>query len=144
MEFPVELPESSLKIAKELNIQPEDIEEHFTRGGGPGGQKINKTSSCVELHHIPTGTDVRVQKHREQSKNRISAYKLLILKVEEQIQGKESALQQKKFKIRKQKQRRSRKSKEKMLQEKHHRSEIKEQRKPIVWTTTLFCQPADA
>lgn len=132
MEFPVELPPAMLAKAAVLHIQPEDIEEHFTRGGGPGGQKINKTSSCVELHHVPTGTDVRVQKHREQSKNRISAYKLLILKIEEKVKGKESAIQQKQFKIRKQKQRRSRKSKEKMLQEKHHRSDIKEQRKPIV------------
>lgn len=132
MDFPVELPPKILAKAVELHITPEDIEEHFTRGGGPGGQKINKTTSCVELHHKPTGTDVRVQKHREQSRNRISAYKLLILKVEEQIKGKESEIQQKQFKIRKQKQRRSRKSKEKMLQEKHHRSEIKEQRKRIM------------
>lgn len=132
MDFPVELPQDILERAAELKIHPEDIEEHFTRGGGPGGQKINKTTSCVELHHTKTDTNVRVQKHREQSRNRISAYKLLILKIEEQIKGKESKIQQKQHKIRKQKQRRSRKSKEKMLEEKHHRSDIKESRKKII------------
>jgi len=132
MDFPVELPEAHLKLAQELNIKPEDIEEHFTKGGGPGGQKINKTSSCVELTHVPTETTVRVQKHREQSANRISAYKLLIDKIEEQVKGEESKRAKKIFKIRKQKQRRSRKAKERMLEDKHKKSEIKETRKRIV------------
>ena len=120
------------KAAEELKIDPEDIEEYFTKGGGPGGQKINKTSSCVELTHVPTKTIVRVQRHREQSKNRLSAYKLLIHKIEEQIKGKKSKRAKEQFKIRKQKQRRSRRAKEKMLEEKHHISEIKETRKKIV------------
>ena len=132
MDFPVDLPEPHLKLAAELSINPEDIEEHFTKGGGPGGQKINKTSSCVELTHVPTETKVRVQKHREQSANRISAYKLLIDKIEEQVKGEESKRAKKIFKIRKQKQRRSRKAKEKMLEKKHHRSDVKETRKKII------------
>ncbi|MFA7682299.1 MAG: peptide chain release factor-like protein [Candidatus Peribacteraceae bacterium] len=128
MEFPVELPSDILALAEELKIRPEDIEEHFTKGGGPGGQKINKTSSCVELTHMPTKTIVRVQRHREQSRNRISAYKLLIRKIEEQKKGAESKRAQAIFKIKKQKQRRSRRSKEKTLEEKHHHSTIKDQR----------------
>jgi len=131
MDFPVTLSQKYLKLANDLNINPEEIEEHFTRGSGAGGQKINKTSSCVELTHAPTDTTVRVQKHREQSANRLSAYKLLILKIEENVKGKESEFAQKRFKIRKQKQRRSRKAKEKMLEEKHQRSQIKETRRPI-------------
>ena len=102
------------------------------RGSGAGGQKINKTSSTVRLRHVPTGTEVRMQKHREQSANRASAWKLMILKLDELKRGKESKLQQKIFKLRKQKQRRSRKAKEKMLQEKHQRAEIKEGRKNII------------
>ena len=132
MEFPIELSPKFLLLATELNVKPEDIKEHFTRGGGPGGQKINKTSSCVELRHTPTDTIVRVQKHREQSANRTSAYKLLLLKIEENIKGKESEFAKKRFKIRKQKNRRSRKSKEKMLEEKHQRSKIKEIRQKII------------
>ncbi|ALM10233.1 MAG TPA: peptide chain release factor-like protein [Candidatus Peribacter riflensis] len=128
MNFPIELPPQTLALAVELKILPEDIDEFFTRGGGPGGQKINKTASCVELTHRPTGTVVRVQRFREQHLNRIAAYKLLIEKLEEHIKGAASKRQQEIFKLRKQKQRRSRRSKEKMLKQKHHRSSVKEQR----------------
>ena len=128
MNFPVELPPPLLSLAAELKILPEDIDEFFTRGSGHGGQKINKTASCVELTHRPTGTIVRVQRFREQHLNRIEAYRLLIAKLEEQIKGAESRRRQEIFKVRKQKQRRSRKAKEKMLQKKHHRSSIKQSR----------------
>lgn len=129
MEFPVELPPPLLALARELGLNPNDVEESFIRGGGKGGQKMNKTSSMVQLVHRPSGLEVRMQKHREQSKNRLSAWKLLILKLEEKQKGKESKRAQAIFKLRKQKQRRSRKAKEKMLSDKRHRSEIKENRR---------------
>lgn len=128
MNFPVELSPPLLALTAELKILPEDIDEFFTRGSGHGGQKINKTASCVELTHRPTGTTVRVQRFREQHLNRVEAYKLLIGKLEERIRGKESKRQQEIFKLRKQKQRRSRKAKEKILEQKHRRSSVKEQR----------------
>ncbi len=131
MNFPIDLPEYFLQKAQELQVRPEDIVEYFVRGSGSGGQKINKTSSCVLLRHQPTGIEVRCQKHREQSKNRISAYKLLILKIEEKIKGIESDRAKKIFKLRKQKQKRSRRAKEKMLELKKRRSEIKGNRGPI-------------
>ena len=87
MEFPVKLPPPFLEKAAALGVFPQDITEQFIRGSGSGGQKINKTSSCVLVKHRPTGTEVRCQKHREQSRNRISAYKLLILKIEEKVRG---------------------------------------------------------
>lgn len=129
MLFPVELPPPVLLMAEDIGLKPEDVEEQFTRGTGKGGQKMNKTSSVVQLRHLPTGIEVKVQRHREQSKNRVSAWKLLILKMEEQVKGKESKHAKAIFKIQKQKQRRSRKAKEKMLVAKHHRSTIKEGRK---------------
>jgi protein subunit release factor B len=129
--FPVDLPPPSLALAAELGLNPEDVEEQFTRGTGKGGQKMNKTSSVVHLKHRPTGIEVKVQRHREQSKNRLSAWKLLVLKLEEQVKGKESKRAKAIFKIKKQKQRRSRKAKEKMLVEKHHRAAIKDDRKPM-------------
>lgn len=131
MQFPVPLPPRFEELARELNIDPSLITEQFIRGSGHGGQKVNKTSSTVLLKHLPTGIEVRMQKHREQHLNRLSAYKLLILKIEEQVKGKKSERAQKIFKLRKQKARRSRKAKETMLQEKHHHSEIKEQRKDL-------------
>ena len=114
-----------------LNIFAHDITEHFVRGSGHGGQKMNKTSSCVVLKHLPMGIEVRCQKHREQSANRISAYKLLILKIEEKVRGAQSARQQKIFKLKKQKQRRSKRAKEKMLRAKKMHAEKKQLRRSV-------------
>jgi protein subunit release factor B len=131
MNFPVELPPHFFAKAAELGIRQEDIDEHFIRGSGKGGQKINKTSSCVLLRHVPTGIEVRCQKHREQSKNRLSAYKLLILKIEEKVKGAASEQAKKIFKLKKQKQKRTRRAKLKMLELKKKRSERKENRRNI-------------
>jgi|SRR3989344_6374585 len=133
MNFPVDLPPVLLTLAQELKVLPEDIDEQFVRGSGHGGQKINKTSSTVHLLHRPTGIEVRVQKHREQSKNRLSAWKLLLLKIEERVKGEQSQLAREDFKVRKQKQRRSRRAQEKVLDAKHQRGDIKEQRRDA-WT----------
>jgi len=54
----------------ELNVKEDDLEERFIRSSGPGGQKVNKTSSCVFLRHIPTDITVKYQKERSQSLNR--------------------------------------------------------------------------
>ncbi|MBI5753524.1 peptide chain release factor-like protein [Candidatus Peregrinibacteria bacterium] len=128
MNFPIELPPYFIQKAQELQIKTENILESFIRGSGKGGQKINKTSSCVLLRHQPTGIEVRCQKHREQSANRLSAYKLLILKIEQKIKGVASDRAREIYKIRKQKRKRSKRAKEKMLEQKHHRSEIKQNR----------------
>lgn len=132
MDFPVELPPPMLSLAAELQVRAEDITEEFLRGSGHGGQKVNKTSSTVRLVHVPTGLEVRCQDHREQHKNRIAAYKHLLLKIEELVKGKESKLQREAFRIRKQKARRTRRSKERILEEKRLRGEIKEGRKDVL------------
>jgi len=131
MDFPVELSPVLIKKATDLKISPADIEESFIVGGGSGGQKINKTASCVQLKYAPSGTSVRCQKHREQSKNRSSAYKLLILKIEDQVLGARSDRAKKIFKLIKQKIKRSRRAKAKMLDDKSHRGEIKKLRKDV-------------
>lgn len=131
MDFPVELSEPILQKARELKINPADISESFIRGSGAGGQKINKTASCVYLKHLPTGIEIKCQRHREQSRNRQSAYKLLILKIEERIKGEQSDLAKRIHKLKKQKQKRSKRAKEKILQQKKERSEIKVLRKDV-------------
>ena len=117
-----------IKKAHDLGVKLEDITESYVTGSGKGGQKVNKTSSCVVLKHLPSGTIVKCQKHREQSKNRLSAYKLLILKIEDQIKGDKSDRAKAIFKLRKQKKRRSVKAKEKMMKGKAHRSKVKKLR----------------
>lgn len=89
---------------------------------------MNKTASTVWLKHGPSGVEVKVQDQRELIANRIGAYKTLILKIEEKVLGKKSDIQKKIFKLRKQKMRRTRKAKEKMLVNKAHRSELKQSR----------------
>src|SRR3989344_5282430 len=103
--FPVELPPEILEKAAKLKVFGEDIEEKFIRGGGAGGQKINKTASCVWLKHLPTGVEVKCQKHRERERNRASAYKLLVRKIETTVLGEKSEEAMENFKLRKQKKR---------------------------------------
>lgn len=65
-------------------IKEEELEEEFIKGGrGPGGQKINKTNSKVQLRHKPTGIVVTCQYSRSQEQNRKKAREILALKLEE-------------------------------------------------------------
>ena len=111
-----------------LGIYEGDIEENFIRGSGHGGQKINKTSSCVQLIHRPSGIEVRCQSDRSQSLNRFLARRELCDRIEARILGKESAEQQAREKIKRQKRRRGRKAKAKMLADKAHRGNVKRNR----------------
>ncbi|NUN48009.1 MAG: peptide chain release factor 1 [Candidatus Brocadiae bacterium] len=61
----------------DVEINPNDVEMQFTRSGGPGGQAVNKTSSCVLLFHKPSGIQIRCQVERSQHQNRELAYKML-------------------------------------------------------------------
>lgn len=65
-----------------LGIHEKDIEEKFVRSSGSGGQKVNKTSTCVFLKHIPTGFEVKWMKGRSQSLNRFLARRELVRNVE--------------------------------------------------------------
>jgi len=55
---------------RRLQIEESDLVERFVLGSGPGGQKINKTASCVHLLHIPTKIEVHCQKSRSRTVNR--------------------------------------------------------------------------
>jgi peptide chain release factor len=111
-----------------LGIFDQDIEESFVRSGGAGGQHVNKTASCVQLLHRPTGIVVKCQEDRSQSVNRFLARRILADKIEARIKGAASAEEQKREKIRRQKRRRSRRSKERMLEQKKRRSTILQNR----------------
>src|SRR5438552_6628646 len=114
---------------QKLDIKPSDLVEHFIRSGGHGGQNVNKTSTCVYLKHIPTGTEVKCQEERSQALNRYRARQILADKIENQILGEQSREQQRREKIRRQKRKRSKRAKEKMLVAKHQQAEKKAARK---------------
>ena len=114
-----------LERMEKLGIKEEDLRETFVRASGSGGQKVNKTSSCVFLLHLPTGLSVKCQQERSQALNRFVARRLLLDRIERIKKGRASAEQKRIEKIKRQKRRRSKKAREKVLQMKHAQSEKK-------------------
>ncbi|MCB1116282.1 MAG: peptide chain release factor-like protein [Chlamydiia bacterium] len=119
------------KRMEELEIYETDLVEKFVLGSGSGGQKINKTSSCVYLKHLPTGIEVKCQQDRSREMNRYLARKELTEKIASKIHGEKTKKEREMQKIRQQKKRRSRRLKEKILEEKKKHSEIKTLRQKI-------------
>jgi protein subunit release factor B len=113
-----------LKMEK-FGLREADILEKFIHGGGKGGQKINKSASCVYLRHIPTGIEVKCQASRSQLLNRFLARRILAEKMEKRVLGEQSEAEQRVEKIRRQKRRRSRRAKQKMLDAKKAHAEVK-------------------
>ena len=77
------LPEELEKKMNRLGIKEADLVERFIRGSGPGGQKINKTSSCVQIKHLISGIEVKCQKSRSLMTNRIKARTMICTFIEE-------------------------------------------------------------
>ena len=92
-----------------LGIHERDFEEKFVKSAGKGGQKVNKTSSCVFLKHVPTGIEVKSMKDRIQSINRFLARRELMERIAK-LYGIQNPEDVRRDKIRKQKKRRTRRS----------------------------------
>lgn len=111
-----------------LGIKEEDLIEKFILGSGSGGQKINKTSSCVYLKHLPTGIEIKCQRERSRELNRYYARQELCDQFEEKVKKIKTERQQLIEKKRRQKRRRSRRAQEKILANKKVHSEKKAMR----------------
>lgn len=126
------LPTQIVERLNRLNIRPEDIDERFVRGAGPGGQKINKTSSTVWLRHGASGTEVRCQAERSQAANREKAWEELCDKLEAQVQAKNAAAQQAREAERRRTRPKTRAQKLRMIETKKIRAKRKSRRGKIV------------
>ncbi|MFA6303679.1 MAG: peptide chain release factor-like protein [Legionella sp.] len=112
-----------------LAIVESDIIEKFIIGSGKGGQKLQKTSSTVYIKHIPSGIEIKCQYSRSRENNRYFARERLCEKLHALVKDEKSKEQQRVEKIKRQKQRRSRKAKLKILGDKSKQSQIKILRK---------------
>lgn len=115
----------------ELGVHESDLIEKFVRASGRGGQKINKTSVAVYLHHIPTGIEVKASDSRSQATNRYYARKRLLETILKRSSDHASKVEQHIEKIRRQKRKRSKRAKEKMLENKRRVSQKKQLRKAL-------------
>ncbi|HBO99163.1 MAG TPA: peptide chain release factor-like protein [Verrucomicrobia bacterium] len=115
----------------EASVYEEDLEESFILGGGPGGQKTNKTSSVVRLAHEPSGLAVRCGETRSRETNRWLARRMLAEAILSRERGRKTAAQQEREKKRRQKRRRSRRQKQRMLADKRAHAEKKANRRPV-------------
>lgn len=124
----MELPEKIQTALDAAGILSADVTERFIRGGGPGGQKINKTSSTVHLRHKPTGIEVRIQRERNQSANRELAWLELCEKLTAACRAERARQVAAREKKRRQKRQKSRAQKRKMVADKRHLAAKKSKR----------------
>ncbi len=118
-------------LMEEASLFEEDLSESFILGGGPGGQKTNKTSSVVRLAHQHSGIAVKVGESRSRETNRWLARRMLAEMILDREHKRKSEARQKAEKVRRQKRRRSRRQKQKMLADKRAHALIKSLRKKV-------------
>ncbi|MEM6910205.1 MAG: peptide chain release factor-like protein [Verrucomicrobiota bacterium] len=116
-----------------LGIEEDQLEERFIKGSGAGGQKINKTSSCVQLRHLPSGWEIKCQSSRSLSANREEARQLLCDHLEAQARAARQNRLARRSKIRAQKRRPSASQKKKNIEQKRRHGDKKRLRGKLDW-----------
>ncbi len=114
MKFPADAPVTPAKLKNltdrmaRLNIDLAEVSEKFIRVGGPGGQKVNKTSSGVQLQYPPLKLNVKWTRERSRALNRFLALREMVDEIEAIVSPATSERAKKGERVKKQKQRRKR------------------------------------
>ncbi|RAP39020.1 peptide chain release factor-like protein [Candidatus Marinamargulisbacteria bacterium SCGC AAA071-K20] len=116
---------------KSLRILDKDVRETFIHSGGKGGQNVNKVATCVQLIHAPTGIIIKCSRTRQQGLNRYWAYFMLAQKIEALATAKKVEKQKVSEKERRSARKRSKRSKQRMLDDKKHQANKKAQRRVL-------------
>ncbi|KAL2007332.1 hypothetical protein VTN00DRAFT_8770 [Thermoascus crustaceus] len=128
--FSLSTPAAAKPLPPRPKLNDDDIEGSYLKGSGPGGQKINKTNSAVQLIHKPTGIVVKCQATRSRSQNQKIAREILAEKVEALEKGDQSRAAIKAERARKKKASRAKKSRRKyraLEEEKKQKDQEQEQ-----------------
>jgi len=75
----------------QIHVDPKDVEESGCRGGGPGGQNVNKVETGWQLTHKPSGLRFKMTEHKSQSQNKERAWALLRATLHERERAKQHA-----------------------------------------------------
>lgn len=127
----MDLPDALIGEMHRWRILERDLEERFVLGSGSGGQKINKTSSCVYLKHRPSGVEVSCQETRSREKNREIARRRLCEHFSNKDRMERLRRERARAKKRYEKRRPSAGQRARRREEKRRRSEKKAQRGPV-------------
>src|SRR5438270_628459 len=118
----------TVAMSKITQLNEAELEESFSRSGGPGGQNVNKVSTRVTLRHLPTNLTVTVQDSRSQAANRQLARERMLAALQAREQEAEAAARHRREKVRRQHAPRPRGAKVRILEAKHRRSRLKQGR----------------
>jgi protein subunit release factor B len=131
MPVSIEKEKELLERMQRLGLSEGDLQETFIRSSGPGGQKVNKTATCVYLVHVLSGLSVKCQKTRSQAMNRFLARRILLDRMERLQKGQVDAERKRIEKLKRQKRKRSKRAQVKVLQAKRRQSEKKALRSKV-------------